>query len=196
MASMDAIQDFFFWTWKIGNSSTSNSVQAPLWSYQLGLENGWIPADPRTANGTCASLDSQSSPFDGEYESWQTGGAGAGTIAATATASFGQWPPATISNAPGPASLLPSYTSTGTVVTLPPPTFTASMTKSVDVGDGWFNTGDTAAAPTAIAGCTYPDAWDALTVAVPAQCGSGADAAVTTAPVRRRSISRPSRSNQ
>ena len=29
LASMDALGDWFFWTWKIGNSTTTNSVQAP-----------------------------------------------------------------------------------------------------------------------------------------------------------------------
>lgn len=38
-ASMDALQHFFFWTWKIGNS-TAGRVETPLWSYQLGLEGG------------------------------------------------------------------------------------------------------------------------------------------------------------
>ena len=39
LASMDAIDNWYFWTWKIGNSS-AGTVQAPLWSYQLGLEQG------------------------------------------------------------------------------------------------------------------------------------------------------------
>ncbi|CAL1711948.1 unnamed protein product [Somion occarium] len=80
LASMDALGDWFFWTWKIGNS-TAGIVQSPLWSYQLGLENGWMPTDPREAIGKCASLGVQGNPFAGTFESWQTGGAGAGTIA-------------------------------------------------------------------------------------------------------------------
>ena len=43
-------QHWFFWTWKIGSSTTTNSPRAPLWSYKLGLENGWIPTNPREAN--------------------------------------------------------------------------------------------------------------------------------------------------
>lgn len=166
-ASMDALQNWFFWTWKIGNSSTSGVVESPLWSYQLGLENGWIPADPRTASGKCNAVGAPFTPFDGNYESWQTGGAGAGTIAASATAAFGQFPPTSIANVDGPASLLPTYTPTGPVATLPPPTLTASATKSVNVGDGWFDAQDTASAYTAKAGCTYPDAWDAITAPMP-----------------------------
>ncbi|EDR10975.1 glycoside hydrolase family 5 protein, partial [Laccaria bicolor S238N-H82] len=53
LASMDALQDYFFWTWKIGNSSVSGTVETPAWSYQLGLENGWMPKDPRQAIGAC-----------------------------------------------------------------------------------------------------------------------------------------------
>ncbi|KAF9461827.1 glycoside hydrolase superfamily [Collybia nuda] len=172
MASMDALGDFFFWTWKIGNS-TAGIVEAPLWSYQLGLRNGWMPQDPRTAMGVCESLGASGRAFDGKFKSWQTGGAGAGTIAPSLTSQF-PWPPPSISNAGAPGSLLPVYTPTGAVVTLAPPTLTPSPSKSVDVGNGWFNAKDTASAPTPIAGCTYPDAWDAIGVAVPRACGGGA----------------------
>ena len=40
---MDALQDFFFWTWKIGNSTQLNTSSSPMWHYQLGLQQGWIP---------------------------------------------------------------------------------------------------------------------------------------------------------
>lgn len=33
-ASMDALQDWWFWTWKVGNS-TAGLVESPLWSYQV-----------------------------------------------------------------------------------------------------------------------------------------------------------------
>ncbi|EJF57265.1 glycoside hydrolase [Dichomitus squalens LYAD-421 SS1] len=165
LASMDALGDWFFWTWKIGNSTTTNSVQAPLWSYQLGLENGWMPTDPRQALGKCASLGVAPAPFDGTFQSWQTGGAGAGTIAPSATADL-VWPPASITSVPaGSVTALPQYTATGTLSTLPPPTFSASVTASV--GNGWFDGADNAPAVTAISGCTYPDAWDADNAQIP-----------------------------
>ncbi|KAG6820386.1 hypothetical protein H0H93_001156 [Arthromyces matolae] len=167
MASMDVLGDWFFWTWKIGNS-TAGIVEAPLWSYQLGLMNGWIPVDPRTALGTCHSLGISNSDFSGTFQSWQTGGAGAGDIPASISSNF-PWPPATISNA-GPESQLPTYTPTGTVVALPPPTLTASATAKIDAGSGWFNTKDTGGAPTPVVGCKYPDAWDAINVALPTGC--------------------------
>jgi len=179
---MDALQNWFFWTWKIGNS-TAGRVESPLWSYQLGLQNGWIPTDPRQSVGQCAALGGGNEPFDGTYSAWQTGGAGAGTIAPSFVSQFGQWPPATISNADGPASLLPSYTPTGSIETLPPPTLTASVTQSISTGDGWFDTADTASAETAIQGCSYPNAWNAAGVPVPTACGGANSAAVVAAAV-------------
>ena len=155
-------------------------MQAPLWSMQLGLQNGWIPTDPRESVGQCAALG-EDKPFVGTYSSWQTGGSGAGTISPSFLSQFGQWPPATISNADGPASLLPSYASTGSVVTLPPPTFTASTTHSISVGDGWFDTADTAGGVTVVQGCTYPNAWSAVGIAVPTQCGGSKTAVVAAA---------------
>ncbi|KAJ7590552.1 glycoside hydrolase family 5 protein [Mycena floridula] len=169
LASMDALQDYFFWTWKIGNSN-NNRVESPLWSYKLGLDNGWMPLDPREANGMCNKVGVPYTPFTGTYSSWQTGGAGAGTIAASATQTWGQFPFPTILGAGGgPASLLPTYTATGPIPTLPGPTFTATPTPTTTV-DGWFKDSDNAPIFTPVAGCTYPNAWSAVNIAVPAPC--------------------------
>lgn len=143
-------------------------MESPLWSYSLGLQQGFIPTDPRLSIGVCAALGDPGSAFDGVYESWQTGGAGAGQVAATVVAEFGQWPPSSIAGV-GEA-VLPTYTPTGSVITLAPPTLTATPSSSVTVGDGWYDSSDTAGAPTPIAGCTYPNAWDAMDVAVPPPC--------------------------
>ncbi|RPD70874.1 glycoside hydrolase [Lentinus tigrinus ALCF2SS1-7] len=165
LASMDALGDWFFWTWKIGNSTTTNTVRAPLWSYQLGLEQGWMPKDPHTALGKCESLGANMAAFDGDYQSWMTGGASAGTIAASATQSL-QWPPASLTDIPAASmASIPQYTPTGTISTLPPPSFSASAT--VSVGNGWFDASDTTPAFTPIAGCAYPDAWDANDAQIP-----------------------------
>ena len=223
LASMDATEDWWFWTWKvrpladvtcarrradrdggcalppslslsfffyssqIGNSSTSNSVEAPLWSYKLGLEQGWMPTDPREAVGKCAALGATNakSAFPGTYSAWQTGGQGAGTIAGTAAATASQWPPTTLSGVSGvPMSVLPTYTPTSTISTLPPPTLTASVTQ----GDGWFDAKDTQGAMTQVAGCSYPNAWDSAGVVTPtAACPAGAavSAAATEPPTRQ-----------
>ena len=66
MLTVSVLQNYFFWTWKIGNSSTTGKVEAPFWSYKLGLEQGWMPKDPREAIGTCGGA----SPFKGPLESW------------------------------------------------------------------------------------------------------------------------------
>jgi aryl-phospho-beta-D-glucosidase BglC (GH1 family) len=180
LAEMDALQNWWFWTWKVGNSS-AGTVESPLWSYQLGLQNGWIPTDPRKSSGKCKALNAPQAPFAGTYSSWQTGGAGAGTI--VASASF-PWPPSTISGVSGDIyAALPTYTPTGTISTLPP----AQLTPSVSDGDGWFNTGDTARPMVTVSGCTYPNAWDSAGAVAPtALCPAGATplltatAAVTT----------------
>ncbi|KAI0717235.1 glycoside hydrolase [Cerioporus squamosus] len=169
MASMDALGDWFYWTWKIGESK-AGSVQAPLWSYKLGLEGGWMPKDPRDAVGACARYGYSPAPYDGTFESWMTGGVGAGTIAPSATQSIPAWPPSLSSVPTQSASLLPQYTSTATMVTLSPPTFSATsgVTPTASVGSGWANPKDTTKAVGPIPGCQYPFAWDAVDAPLPA----------------------------
>ena len=53
LAQMDALQNWFFWTWRIGNSTELGYPSSPMWHYQLGLKEGWIPQDPRAAGGWC-----------------------------------------------------------------------------------------------------------------------------------------------
>ncbi|KAJ6502722.1 glycoside hydrolase [Mycena vitilis] len=180
LASMDALQDWFFWTWKIGQAA-DGVVRSPLWSYQLGLEGGWMPTDPRAAHGKCASIGVTGEQFPGTFSAWQTGGSGAGTIAASATNAFGQWPPATISNVDAAdLTLMPTYTATGSVPTLtyitPSVTGSASAAPSptVSVGNGWFDSSDTTPGVTAVAGCTYPAAWSALSLPAPTALCTGA----------------------
>ncbi|KAJ7490539.1 exo-beta-1,3-glucanase [Mycena latifolia] len=171
LATMDALQNFFFWTWKIGNSTVLGTSSSPLWHYQLGLERGWIPQDPREAIGHCASVLSSSQIFDGTLPASATG-AGPTTIDATQT-SLHAFPPTTLmpSFAGTQVSLLPTYTATGTVKTLFAPTFTAAP--SAAVGTGWNNSADTALAYVAVAGCTYPDTWDAINATVPTATCTG-----------------------
>ena len=63
---------------QIGAAADTGIVESPLWSYSAGLDGGGMPTDPRTAVGTCLSVNSTQSPFTESYFSWQTGGAGAG----------------------------------------------------------------------------------------------------------------------
>ncbi|KAG6854911.1 hypothetical protein C0991_009734 [Blastosporella zonata] len=173
MASMDALQDYFFWTWKIGNSSITGKVETPHWSYQLGLQNGWMPTDPRSAIGYCGN----SNPWSPPLEAWQTGGAGAGNIPASVTSAMA-WPPPVISNG-GPIASLPAYTPTGTLITLPVPTFTASSgsaaTATANAGSGWANSADTAGMYVDISSCSYLDPWIGPTANPPSPlCSSAA----------------------
>lgn len=172
LASMDALQNFFFWTWKIGNSTVLGTPSSPMWHYKLGLERGWVPKDPREATGHCTSVLGSAQIFDGTYPATATGGAGAGTINPTQAASH-TFPPATL----GPSfsgtqiPLLPTYTPTGSLKTLPAPTFTAPP--SADVGNGWNNPSDKDLAYVPIAGCQYPDAWNAVNASLPSSPCTG-----------------------
>lgn len=169
---------------KVGNSS-AGIVESPLWSYQLGIQQGWMPLDPRVAIGSCGP--SSGPVWDGTFESWMTGGADAGTIVSSQTALY-PWPPTDLQGTD--VSILPYYTSTGSIATLPAPTFTDTSGKTINSGDdGWFNVNDNAPGPTPIPGCAYPDPWNAVDVPVPTGCSGGANAAVpaiiTPPPSRR-----------
>src|SRR5882762_10349452 len=121
-----------------------------------------MPTDPRKSNGKCAALGSNIGAYPSAYQPWQTGGTGAGTIAA---GSFTQWPPTSMAGVGGLAvSLLPTYTPTGTIPTLPPAVLTPSPTGE---GNGWVNAQDTLAAMTTIASCSYPNAWDSSGAVTP-----------------------------
>ncbi|CCO32664.1 putative glucan 1,3-beta-glucosidase D [Rhizoctonia solani AG-1 IB] len=157
LSSMDATQNYFFWTWKIGKSTTWGTVASPLWSYKLGLDNGFMPTDPRQAVGVC----SNASPWNGPLPASKTGGGGAGPIDAAYRTQYA-WPPASLSGGVNPAAL-PTYTATQTVISLTPATYTISGTQTADAGTGWVNTADTNGMYTTIAGCAYPtNAWDAV----------------------------------
>jgi glucan 1,3-beta-glucosidase len=147
-----------------------------------------MPTDPRQIVGKCAQAGVTATQFDGTYLPWQTGGAGAGSISANASSLYGAWPPASLNGLPAATdvTLLPTYTSTGPVLTLPPPTFTASAT--IDPGDGWFNSADNGGGVTPVAGCVYPDPWSATGIPIPTACGGAAPAvaaAATAAPAKR-----------
>ncbi|KAJ7071561.1 glycoside hydrolase [Mycena amicta] len=174
LGQMDALQDWFFWTWKIGEAQ-NGIVSSPLWSYKAGLDGGWMPTDPRVAVGKCAQVGAAGQPWVGTFSSWQTGGAGAGTVDPNARSTWGQWPPATISNAKG--SILLTYTATATIpsLTYAVPTIVPTGTASESVvsmpaesmGNGWANAADTTLAMAPVAGCTYPDAFNALGLPAP-----------------------------
>ncbi|EJD37873.1 glycoside hydrolase [Auricularia subglabra TFB-10046 SS5] len=157
MSHMEALGNFFFWTWKVGVSRNTGLVGAPFWSYSLGLQEGWIPTDPREAFGECARLGAPAQPdqyYVGELQPWQTGGTGAGEFAPAATVGL-DWPPAqlmTINNLP-----VPTYTAAGPVPTLPLPTFPPPAQATAK---GWANAQDNAPGIVPIANCQYPNPWN------------------------------------
>ncbi|KAI0825018.1 glycoside hydrolase [Trametes gibbosa] len=155
LQSMSALQNWFFWTWKVGNSSISGRPESPAWSYQLGIQEGWMPTDPRDSQGACDS----SEPFIGPLKAWMTGGSGAGQIPATAQAALA-WPPPSLTNIDDTATI-PQYTQTGSPISLPALTITAvsGETTSTSTEGSWNNPSDTARLWVPIASCGYLDPW-------------------------------------
>ncbi|KAI8998465.1 glycoside hydrolase [Trametes punicea] len=179
LQSMSALQNWFFWTWKIGNSTVTGRPPSPAWSYQLGLQEGWMPTDPRDSEGVCENTD----PFNPPLQAWMTGGAGAGQIPATAQATLA-WPPASLTDVADIATL-PQYTQTGSLISLPAPTLTASAsgTTSVLSAGSWNNPSDSASMWVPIATCAYLDPWMGPNATPPA-CGASSTGAAA-APARR-----------
>ena len=138
-----------------------------------------MPTDPRAAIGACGN----SNPWAPPLQAWQTGGAGAGNIPASVSASLA-WPPVTLSTG-GAVSSLPSYTPTGALITLPGPTFTStgSAKATINVGDGWLNSADNQGLFVAIPTCTYLDPWVNPTTPAPSPlCSGTAQPSITPAP--------------
>ncbi|KDQ11932.1 glycoside hydrolase family 5 protein [Botryobasidium botryosum FD-172 SS1] len=187
MSSMDAFGHSFFWTWKIANS-TAGKVESPLWSYQLGLQNGWMPTDPREADGTCKNA----SPFGGLIAPpARTGGVGAGTIDPAWAASYSAWPPASIN---GAGAITAAYTPMGPIPTLPVPTFTqpSGARATINTGSGWTNNADDTPMAVAAQGCTYPDSWvPAGVVPACAAVGGGGTTGALPSMTRAETTTRP-----
>lgn len=120
-----------------------------------------------------------------------TGGVGAGVVPAAVTAAY-VWPPAEIewTGVPVDAPMLtvaqlPRYTPTGSLITLPAPTF-AGATATVDAGNGVAApAANTQSAYVPIANCQYIDTWTGNGLEVPANaCGA-------QAPLGRRDVPEP-----
>ncbi|GAA6019690.1 hypothetical protein JCM10207_009229 [Rhodosporidiobolus poonsookiae] len=213
---MDALRHWFFWTWKTGFSETIGTIANPMWNYQLGLEQGWVPTNPRTAIGACPSLVTSNGFSIGYTEvpaptlaPWMTGGSGAGTILDQAMyTSFSAWPPESIGAAAStgpyitPAANLPTYTATHPIITMSaassPTSFPSGYSSSVDLGSGWVQSTDTSSFVTQVAACSYPDPWSGAAVptsdipATPWCDGGGAAAATDAARMKRHVKSTPS----
>jgi len=154
-------------------SSETGKVEAPMWSYQLGLQQGWIPKDPRSSIGYCNNVGINA-PWNPPFKPWQTGGAGAGTVDPDFVSSFGAWPPQSLSGVDN-VNFAPTYTATGPIPTLPPPVYTLRNGSTISGGSGWFDKADNAGAPVNISGCTYPDPYAQTPIPLPTTtCGGKA----------------------
>lgn len=73
-------------------------------------------------------------------------------------------------------TLLPQYTSTGTPITMPGPTYTKpGSTQTVSAGSGWAQAADNRQAYVAVSGCVYPPEYSASNLPITAgMCGAGA----------------------
>ncbi|EIW66983.1 hypothetical protein TREMEDRAFT_40623 [Tremella mesenterica DSM 1558] len=173
-ANMDALQNWFFWTWKIGNSTELGYASSPFWHYKLGWQNGWIPGDPRVAGGYCKSIGIGGSQFEGTFPASATGGVASPTIDPSQVSNHSVWPPTSI----GPSftsaqiALFPTRTQTGTPIILPTPAHAANAT----IGSGWSDTADTTGAWVLVNGCNYPPEYSATDASLlpTALCTGGA----------------------
>lgn len=176
--SQDAMQNSFFWTWKVSRSILTPDLKPnPMWDYQLGLQQGWIRPDARKTVGACAIVSAQqgaSTPvqaWSGKFQDWQIGAGGHDPrqIDPNQLSLYGQWPPNRITIKQGQDPVypnvndLPMYTPTGKVVVLRPerpnPDDLPSSDPKPDPGDGWFNDSDKFGWYVPIPGCPYPDPW-------------------------------------
>lgn len=164
----DALQNWFFWTWKIANSTTEGYAPSPAWHYRLGWEQGWIPRDPRSAEGFCASRGlCAGCHFTGTYPPAATGGDPSPTVRPgsfeQAHGEYMVFPPAVFNyrdNSPMNAAsraLVPTLTPTGAPVTLPMPIEYRTVSGA---GNGWANPADQAPAYVEVAGCSYGAPYD------------------------------------
>lgn len=182
-AYMDTAWNNFFWTWKTGNSSVTGKLVNPMWSYSNGLKDGYMPTNPRSAKGACASIASANGQtisgavsFVGTFSAYMTGGPGEGQAIPTGTGAY-PFPPASLSLA-GPVSNLPYYTPTGKPITMsastPSATAYPSGYSTQGVGNGWVQAQDTAGWYTPIGGCSYLNPWSGNGAPTPTApvCGS------------------------
>ena len=112
----------------------------------------------------CESVDYSPSTWVGTFKPWQTGTTS--SIPAISSSDY-PWPPTTVSNAIVPVTLLPTYTDTAPVVTMPVPTFTSVPTSVTQGFDGWFDKTDTSGGITTVAGCSYPYEYDGIFDTIP-----------------------------
>lgn len=165
LGTMDALRNYFFWTLKISNSTEMGYPTSAQWHYRLGWQEGWIPKDPRTAIGFCATQGlSGPEGFDGTYAPNMVGADPNPTLRTgdfvANEGAYDEFPPPQMKLNQGSTmaaaeyALVPTLTQTGTPVTLAMPTQYESVS---GMGNGWANPSDTRPAYAEVTGCVYPD---------------------------------------
>ncbi|ESK89845.1 glycoside hydrolase family 5 protein [Moniliophthora roreri MCA 2997] len=160
LASMDALQHWFYYTWKVRLLDSESSVGGRvMWDYQRGREGGWVPKDPRDAVGHCPLMSS----FDGVYPASATGDSlGDSTATSIAETSPIPFPPTSVATPAGVngtlMNWLPRLTPTGTLPVLEGAGASTSVIEGVYVP---------------IPLCSYPNAWDAVGLPLPTAPCSG-----------------------
>lgn len=176
MSSMDALQNFFFWTWRIGNSTQTAGVPMPnpMWHYRLGVQEGWIPMNPHEADGFCVGPGGvPASIFDQKFAPNMLGN-NVAPMPASQTQQYA-WPPTLSGYNAASMAAIPQLTQTGTPSSLPAPTFTKPGTsETIDAGDGWANPSESRGAYVQVANCKYPAVYDTPENIPANACGAGA----------------------
>ncbi|KAG8976102.1 hypothetical protein FRB90_009326, partial [Tulasnella sp. 427] len=158
LRNLDALGHWFFWTWKIGASSVTGKVETPMWSYQLGLQEGGSPTTrlKRPASAATPPQLNLSAPRWSvllEQDRSRT------------PSRLSTRPPTTINPGLRPSNVRAS-TATGAIPTLPVPT------PVVGNVDGWYDAADNRPMYTrSLDAVTYPDAWGSADAANPGPCG-------------------------
>lgn len=128
--------------------------------------------DARQSNGYCATvlvangIAPVSSPWSGTLAPWQTGGEGAGKIVPAQIQAYGTFPPVQIqggANGNLSTATLPKYVQTGEPLSLKEPSSPSnigvSSTQLISTTRSWVPQ----------KGCTYPEPWEGVGIAPPAQ---------------------------
>ncbi|TIC14480.1 glycoside hydrolase [Wallemia mellicola] len=154
LSSMDSLQNYFFWTWKIGDSSRTHAPINPFWSYQLGLKEGYITESPHTEpSGTCEMYSKQgddrqwvTNDAPATFPDWMLGKEGAGVLFGDQS-EYQDFPPNSLNNInEQDMQNIPTYEKNGPRIQLHPLPFTYidenGEQQSVEGSDGWFNDDD------------------------------------------------------
>ncbi|POW19432.1 hypothetical protein PSHT_04704 [Puccinia striiformis] len=166
--SQDAMQNSFFWTWKISRSIRTPELKPnPMWDYQLGLQQGWIRPDARGVLEHVLPLPlnrEERYPSKHGLANLRIGKSVGSThtirTMATTTNFHPTRPRSDVSRCEQPTPIRAN----GTPVILkpgPPDPHDSPITSPISPGSGWANDNDRAGWFVPVKGCQYPNPWEA-----------------------------------